>query len=438
MEGNHIAKQEWVQYYCIIVSTHWSRCAGVTRSLGQGPRATCVSHCFGAAPIINILLFNMAVYVPLRTLQSTGDSILRSLGFPKADRQTVLDVLLYAQLRGNNQNFIKLYSGGIPRHQIAHRPELKTDAGATFTLDGKGTFGMVGSGRAGQRPLRSHTTSCLAQLAMSEATRFAIGSARRHGVSVGALHGISSTTGAIGYWAREIARAGLVGVVCSQSPELVAPHGSAQALLGTNPVAFGFPRQRPGGSPSALVIDVATSAMAFYGVVAARAAGARLPEGVAVNAAGRPTTDPAEVSPPERGALLPFGGSQGAHKGSALSLAVELLGVLAGGAATDKWAAANWGNLIIAIDPARLGTGDAGTFAARVDAVAARIESAPPIVVEGGGGRVLLPGQRGDAEEDACLRAGQAPLDPLVWEALQRAAAAADAAVAAAGPQPRL
>lgn len=34
-----------------------------------------------------------------------------------------------------------------------------------------------------------------------------------------------------------MAREGLVGIVLSQSPEYVAPHGSSQAVCGTNPFA---------------------------------------------------------------------------------------------------------------------------------------------------------------------------------------------------------
>lgn len=269
------------------------------------------------------------------------------------------------------------------------------------------------------------------QVAMRRATDIVIANAHSHGVCVGGVHGVASSTGAIGYWAREIARAGLVGFVCSQSPELVAPHGSSQALLGTNPVAFGFPRLHAAdGRSSAIVVDVATSAVAFYDVVARRDTGERLPEGVAVDAAGRPTTDPTAVAPPTHGAILPFGGPLGAHKGSALAVAVELLGVLAGGAGAGKWGAANWGNLLIAVDPARLlaGSPDPRGFAARVDEVAARIERAPPAATgAGAGGRVLLPGQRGDEEEAAWLREGVAPVAAPLWDALLRLAGPGEA-----------
>jgi LDH2 family malate/lactate/ureidoglycolate dehydrogenase len=54
--------------------------------------------------------------------------------------------------------------------------------------------------------------------------------------------------------------------------------------------------------------------------------GLALPEGVAIDEHGHPTTDAAAA---RRGALLPFGG----HKGYALALAMHALGVLCGGAA---------------------------------------------------------------------------------------------------------
>lgn len=162
--------------------------------------------------------------------------------------------------------------------------------------------------------------------------------------------------------------------------------------------------------------------MALYTVVAARAAGESIPTGVAVDARGSPTTDPVQVDPPNRGALLPFGGALGSHKGSALSLAVELLWVLAGGAGVNKWTSGNWGNLVIAIDPARLMPpgSDHRTFASRVDEAVTRIENAPP---SDGNSRVLLPGQRGDELEAECIRDGYVPIPESLWAALSRTAA---------------
>lgn len=88
---------------------------------------------------------------------------------------------------------------------------------------------------------------------------------------------------------------------------------------------------------------------------------------------------------------------------------VEILaGALAGGAVQDKAQSANWGNLIMAIDPGKLG-GSTQDFSAKVAALLQRLKSArlAPGVKE-----VLLPGERGsrcagDAAADS-HRTGQA------------------------------
>jgi len=100
---------------------------------------------------------------------------------------------------------------------------------------------------------------------------------------------------------------------------MVAPPGGAKPALGTNPIAFGFPMQ---GDP--LVIDLGTSAFMGTDLQFRQRLGIPVPEGVAIDERGRPTTDAAAA---RRGALLPFGG----HKGYALALAMHALGVLASG-----------------------------------------------------------------------------------------------------------
>ena len=68
----------------------------------------------------------------------------------------------------------------------------------------------------------------------------------------------------------QLAQQGYVGIMMSQSPEFVAPHGSSQAVFGTNPIAIACP-QAHGHAP--LVVDFATSATTLYDLVAAQEAG---------------------------------------------------------------------------------------------------------------------------------------------------------------------
>jgi len=111
-----------------------------------------------------------------------------------------------------------------------------------------------------------------------------------------------------------LADRGLVGIACTAYMPMVAPAGSKEALFGTNPISFAWPR--PGHSP--VVYDMATAAMAMGDVQIAARDGRSVPPGTGLDADGQPSTDPAAIA---KGVLLPFGG----YKGSAIALMVELL-----------------------------------------------------------------------------------------------------------------
>lgn len=119
---------------------------------------------------------------------------------------------------------------------------------------------------------------------------------------------------ALWYEVEELAREGLAALSMCPSYSAVAPSGGTSPLLGTNPMAFGFPR--PGAHP--YVFDFATSVAARGEIELHRRAGKPIPEGWAIDRDGNPTTDPEAAL---AGAMLPFG----AHKGSAISTMIELL-----------------------------------------------------------------------------------------------------------------
>ena len=136
----------------------------------------------------------------------------------------------------------------------------------------------------------------------------------------------------------------------------VAPAGGAKPLFGTNPMAFGWPRRS--GNP--MIFDQASSVVARGDIMIAARDGHRLAEGVGIDAAGYPTTDPNEIL---KGAMLPFGG----YKGSAIALMVELLAGPLIGETLSFEAAQNdnkdggpprGGELIIVLAPQKLGSPD--------------------------------------------------------------------------------
>lgn len=154
-----------------------------------------------------------------------------------------------------------------------------------------------------------------------------------------------------------LAEKGLVALCMTTSHSWVAPCGGTAPLLGTNPFAFAWPRINP---ERPYIFDFATSATA-RGEIQLHAREERdLPEGIAIDEFGNPTTDPHAAL---KGAMLTFG----SYKGTAISTMIELLaGPMIDDltsqesqrAAKEGAALPYGGELIIAIDP-RMLLGDA-------------------------------------------------------------------------------
>jgi (2R)-3-sulfolactate dehydrogenase (NADP+) len=201
----------------------------------------------------------------------------------------------------------------------------------------------------------------------------------------------SNHAGALGTRARTLAGRGLVALLLTNAPAVLAPPGGARAVVGTNPVALAAPRSD--GPP--LVCDLATAQVSRGQVMRAAQERRPLPEGWALDAAGRPTTDAQAAL---GGTLMPLGGA----KGFALALAVEVLtGALLGPAVgpeiadffADEERAQGIAHLVVALDPAAFG--DASAFADRI----ARLAEA--VLGAGDAGATRLPGSRGAAHVQA-------------------------------------
>ncbi|WGH78546.1 Ldh family oxidoreductase [Jannaschia ovalis] len=196
-----------------------------------------------------------------------------------------------------------------------------------------------------------------------------IPAARAQGIACATLHR-SHHAGQLGPHVERLADAGLVAIMMANTPAAMAPWGGKTGLLGTNPIAFAAPRA--GAIP--LVIDLSLSAVARGKIMAAKRNGTPIPEGIALDAAGAPTTDPEAAL---AGTMVPAGGA----KGAALALMVEVMaaaltGANLAGEASSLFDAAGdppgLGQVIIAIDP---GAASGGAYAATLERLAAAIEA---------------------------------------------------------------
>ncbi|MCU1732912.1 MULTISPECIES: Ldh family oxidoreductase [unclassified Pseudomonas] len=231
-----------------------------------------------------------------------------------------------------------------------------------------------------------------AQPALAAARDLLVSKARSAGIAVLAIHN-SHHFAALWPDVEPFADEGLVALSVVNSMTCVVPQGAERPLFGTNPIAFAAPCA--GGAP--IVFDMATSAIAHGDVQIAARKGELLPEGMGVDRLGQPTRDPAAIL--DGGALLPFGG----HKGSALSMMVELLAAaLTGGNFSFEFdwsqhpgAKTPWtGQLLIVIDP-RLAQGE--RFAERSRELVRQMEAV---------GITRLPGERRFHEREKSAREG--------------------------------
>jgi (2R)-3-sulfolactate dehydrogenase (NADP+) len=206
--------------------------------------------------------------------------------------------------------------------------------------------------------------------------------------------------GAAGHPVERLAEAGLVALMFANTPAAIAPWGGAKALFGTNPIAFACPVA--GGAP--IVVDLSLSKVARGNILAAKQKGKAIPPGWALDAAGRPTTDPAAAL---AGTMLPLGDA----KGTALALMVELLAAGLSGANYAAEAssfldaegpAPGTGQLIVALD--------ADAFGAARDRFA-RLAAA--VAAEPG---ARLPGSRRLAARAKARRDGLAVSEALLAE----------------------
>ncbi|MDL9998957.1 Ldh family oxidoreductase [Variovorax sp. J22P240] len=249
--------------------------------------------------------------ITLEGARSLGAQLLAAQGVPDDIAADVAEHLVESDRCGYTSHGLSIlpsYRNSLQRGhlQAASRAECISDRGGLLVFDGHSGFGQhVGKTvmQAGIERVRQ-TGHCILTL-------------RR-----------SHHLGRMGHYGEMAAAAGFVLLSFTNvinRPPMVAPYGGKVARLTTNPLCFAGPM--PNGRPP-LVVDIATSAVAFNKTRVAAEKGEPLPEGCIIDADGLPTTDPSVMFADPPGALLPFGG----HKGYALGVVAELLaGVLSGG-----------------------------------------------------------------------------------------------------------
>ena len=322
------------------------------------------------------------VHLSVDDARNLGERALRGIGYDADEARIVTDHVIDAALCGYE------YSGlakllNIPEHRRFSRPRgpirLLHETEVSALYDGGNNVGM---------------------LAIYHAAKAAIEKVKAHGI---ALVGMTNTwmSGRNAYFVEMIAREGFVAIHTAASGAAVAPLGGVKPILGTNPIAFAVPTEE-----GALILDMGTSAFMATELQLRIRRDEALPEGVAIDRDGRPTTNPAEA---QAGAILPFAG----HKGFGLGLVVQALGALGGAGMVSG---AQDGYLFIAFRPDLLIPLE--QCRREVSALISRVKAVPraPGVAE-----IRIPGENSARNRERLAREGL-DIDQLVYDELHRLA----------------
>src|ERR1700676_436116 len=322
------------------------------------------------------------VHLNVDEARSLGERALRGVGYEPEEARIVTEHVIDAALCGYE------YSGlakllNVPEHRRFALPRspmrLVRETEVSALYDGGNNNGM---------------------LAVYHAARATIDKAQAHGI---AIVGMTNTwmSGRNAYFVEMIAREGFVAIHTASSGAAVAPLGGIKPVLGTNPIAFAIPTDE-----GPLILDMGTSAFMATELQLRVRRNEALPEGVAIDRDGRPTTDPAAA---QAGALLPFAG----YKGFGLGLIVQALGVLGGAGMIDG---AVDGYLFIAFRPDLLIPLE--QCRREVSALIERVKAVPraPGVAE-----IRIPGEN-SGRNRARLQHEGLDIDQLVYDELRRLA----------------
>ena len=238
-------------------------------------------------------------------LREFAKAAYMKVGMASEDATLVADSLVQADLWGHQSHGVMRLSWYTDRLRAGvcdptGKPEIIVDAGALALIDGHDAMGQVVTARAAAEAIRR---------------------AKLHGIGAVGVRN-SNHFGTAMYFTLMAAREGCVGFLATNASPAMAPWGGRKKTIGTNPWSWAA----PAGKYAPMVMDVSNTAVARGKIYLARQKHVPIPEGWAITADGKSTTDAALAV---EGIILPMA----QHKGYAIAATMDMLsGVLTGSA----------------------------------------------------------------------------------------------------------
>ena len=320
--------------------------------------------------------------------------VFGKFGFTEEEGGIIADVLLRSDLYGIESHGVqRLYRyykgllGGMIRKDA--KPEIVFETPVSAVIDGNDAMG---------------------QLVAYAAMKKAIEKAKETGIGIVTVRN-SNHYGIAGYYAKMACDEGLIGMSCTNTNPITVPTYGRAAMLGTNPIAVAFPAE-----PVDFFFDAGTSVVTRGKIEIYNKAQKAMPDGWALDAAGHPTTDAAEVlgniAHHSGGGIMPLGGGSevtGGHKGYGYAMLCELFSsIISLGTPSNATGKGGRGLIchgFMAIDPAIFG--DAEAIKAHLSAYLEELRTSPKAE---GAERIYTHGEK-EAEAEVRIRREGIPVN---------------------------
>ena len=236
-------------------------------------------------------------------------SVLTASGVERSCAEAVADALIDAELTGVSTHgvsrlavYMQRMDAGVMSRENNIR--IVRESTSTLVVDAGNSLGAAAAKFAMER--------CIAK-------------AKETGCCFASVHS-SNHFGTAAYYTRLAAAQDMIGFACTNLKGKIAPFGSAEPYMGTNPISVAAP-----SDDLPVVLDMAPSVVALGKLILAQKLGKSIPEGWALDKDGHPSTDAKDVLKnivaKNGGGIMPLGGNTeqlGSHKGYGYGMLCEI------------------------------------------------------------------------------------------------------------------
>ncbi len=337
-------------------------------------------------------------------LEQFTRTVFEKMGCSPEDAKMATDVFIAAELRGYSSHGmirIKDYYELWKADRINVKPDVKIvhESPSTAVVDGDGAIGMI---------------------AATKSMQIAIEKAKTAGTGWVSTKG-SNHYGFAGYYSMMALKHDMIGISLTIANPLVAPTGSIEPMLGTNPISVSV----PAGKQPPFVSDFSTTPIARGKLAIAAKKGEKVPLGWVQDANGQPSDDPDVIT--RGGSMVTLGGTiqHGSHKGYALSAIVDILSAVLSGANFGPFCPPSLAYLPVKEEKVGEGTGHffgamridgfqkPEVFKERMDKWIETFRNAKPAI---DCDRVLIPGDIEREKEERIRKEGISVIEPVQKE----------------------